>query len=85
MDKIDWEARREAENRTMAKIKAKESAKSREGRKCRDCGLYGCICQGSLLEWEKNLHSYKFHKDKRCPVCGLYGCICELPSVGELD
>lgn len=85
MNKIDWEMRREAKNRKLAEIKSAESSRSRDGKKCKDCGLYSCICQDSLLEWEKNLHSYKFHKDKRCKVCGLYGCICGLPRVEDLD
>lgn len=36
-----------------AKARAAKAAASRKGRKCSDCGLYGCVCQPSLLEWEQ--------------------------------
>lgn len=37
-----------AKNKKQALYRAKRSAKARGGKKCKDCGLYGCVCQMTL-------------------------------------
>jgi len=47
-----WESKRAQENKSTARIRAEKASKARGGKRCSSCGLYGCVCQASLPEWE---------------------------------
>ena len=39
-----------AKNKKSALFRAKRASKSRGGKKCKSCGLYGCVCQMTLFD-----------------------------------
>lgn len=50
---MSYEEYLEQKNKQIAKYRAENSAKSRNGKKCSTCGLYGCVCQMTLPDWEE--------------------------------
>lgn len=66
----------------ISKCRKGAYAKARRIRKtkCPKCGLFGCICQLSLSDWQNpkiEINKYK------CPKCGLYLCVCPRSGNGE--
>lgn len=49
---MDWELYREKKNKQIAKHRAEKASENRNGEKCKSCGLYGCVCQMNLNDWE---------------------------------